>query len=210
MAERGESFPWEKSETRARTWSDRVRVSQLAVRPAPTPRPYAARRVISGSAMPTQRMSSGISACCQCLINAVTGLVHLTSPPRPAPSYFVRARALPPPLSAVPKYWPLSALSARSVVEGDHAGLRLQLDHRLLSERIPLKLVRVKFPFVLKAQELIFGHHTIRDAEDKRAVLSSVRSANSNPGISQRLHGDAEVFTLSPSGKYAHVTSSGW
>jgi hypothetical protein len=92
MAERGESFPWEKSETRARTWSDRVRVSQLAVRPAPTPRPYAARRVISGSAMPTQRMSSGISACCQCLINAaVTGQVALNMP-APASAFLLRPR----------------------------------------------------------------------------------------------------------------------
>ena len=76
MATRGVSCGWSKRKTRARTRSSYVRVSHRAIRSAPTRRPYAARRVGGGSALPTPRMSSGIRACCRLVIRAARHISH--------------------------------------------------------------------------------------------------------------------------------------
>jgi len=65
MVARGVSIRWEKSETKARTGSGRVRGFRLSLGNAPTRRACAARPAVSGSATPMLRMSSGIHACCQ-------------------------------------------------------------------------------------------------------------------------------------------------
>jgi hypothetical protein len=61
---------------RARTWSGCARASRLAMRPAPTRLPYAARRVGGGSVMLTLRMSSGIPAYCRMVTRAVRHRSH--------------------------------------------------------------------------------------------------------------------------------------
>jgi hypothetical protein len=67
---RDEVLGWDKRKLRARTGSVCVRASHLAMRPAPTRRPCAARSVGGGSVMPTPRMNSGIRACCRLVMRA--------------------------------------------------------------------------------------------------------------------------------------------
>ena len=76
MATRGVSCGWSKRKTRARTRSSYVKVSHRAMRSAPTRRPYGARRVGGGSALPTPRMSSGIRACCLLVMRAARHSSH--------------------------------------------------------------------------------------------------------------------------------------
>ena len=65
MAARGVSHPWEKRNSRARTWSAYVKAFRLAMRRAIIRRSYTARRVRGGSVTLTLKMSSGIRVCCR-------------------------------------------------------------------------------------------------------------------------------------------------